>query len=140
MKKLHLITAAGAATLGISLASAATTHVSATGTLPTQEVQTPSYQSYRNSLDAYQQFRGSYAMEDGSTLHLYRMGRTFYAELDGVRTAEIRATAPDRFVAIDGNMEIAFRQFPNGVVSQVVLTRSANGRMVSLRGGSAGAA
>ena len=135
MKKLLLITAAGAATLGLSLANAAATHFPATSTLSVQEVQDTSYKDYRTSLKAYLEFRGSYAMEDGSTLSLYRQGRTFHAELTGHPDMEIRATSADKFVATNGGAEIAFKQYANGVVSQVVLTRNLNGRLVSLRGG-----
>lgn len=143
MKKILLIIAISAAGMGHSVANATGTPPNAsatsatTDTMPVLEVQESAYKGYLATMKSFEEFRGSYAMEDGSTLNLYRHGRAFYAELNSQPSFPISAVSTARFVTSDGRTAIAFQQLPNGLVSQVVLTRPVNGLIVSLRGAAA---
>jgi hypothetical protein len=135
MKKILLIIAVTAAGAGYSVANATGTSPIPTDTIPVLEVQESAYKGNAAAARSFEEFRGSYAMEDGSMLTLYRHGSTFYAELNGQPATPIRAMTSAKFIAMDGRTTISFAQLPNGLVSQVVVTRPVNGRMVSLHGG-----
>jgi hypothetical protein len=113
--------------VSITNANAAIDPNAGTTTLSVQEILGRNFQSYEFSRTAYRQFRGEYLLEDGAILRLSQYGRQFFVDVTGQPRIEVRATAPDTFVAIAGNAELVFEQHANGVVSRVLLKRPARG-------------
>jgi hypothetical protein len=121
MKKLLLMAALGAAGFNFS-SSAIAGHVP-DSRLEIQEVRGTALQQYYASRSAFRAVRGTYDMEDGTTLALYQNGRSFIAAVSGREPVEVRAASEEVFVAVDGSAEFRFRQGPAGLVTDVVLTK-----------------
>lgn len=128
MKKLAIIAALAAASL-LSVANAAAPSVSTT--LDVQEVnetvqpRTPA-QSYRAKRAMFKELRGTYNMDDGTTLRLYQSGAQFIAEVSGSEPMEVRVHSSTRLVGIGGNTILAFTKDRNGYFADVVLSKSAS--------------
>ncbi len=121
MKKYFVMAALSAA--GLCIATAAVAAVPPANKLDIQEVRGTALQQYYASRAAFKAVRGTYDMDDGSTLSLLQHGRSFVAVVSGRDPVEVRAASDDVFVAVDGSAEFRFRQGPAGFVTGVVLTR-----------------
>ena len=111
-----------AAVTTFSVASAATTPVN--NTLAVQVVTDSTQHSYGRSRAVFSELRGRYEMDDGTTLWLYQNGTKFIAEVTGSAPVEVRVAANNRLVAINGGVELAFKQNSYGSYGDVVLTKA----------------
>ena len=122
MKKLFIIAAITSAALGAS--SAIASRFSAAGnTLDTQEIRDTSLRSSYAASEVFKTARGTYAMDDGTTLSLYKNGSKFVAEVSGKEPFEIIATKSGNFVAVNGSTQLKFVQHAGGRIANVVLTK-----------------
>jgi hypothetical protein len=82
-------------------------------------------QGVRYKMDAkeFADFKGSYAMADGSTLTLSNSKNKFYASVDGKKVTEIVPVASNAFSGRNGDIKISFDEFRDGRVHDVVLAR-----------------
>jgi opacity protein-like surface antigen len=124
MKKLLLVTAAFAAALGASLASATVEPVAAHNKLDAQEIHDSYVIGARATREAFNAARGTYALDDGTTLRLYQSGDAIIAAVSGQAPLQVRATREGNFVAVDGNASFKFVQNAGGQVEGVVVTRN----------------
>jgi hypothetical protein len=74
--------------------------------------------------DALQAFRGTFDLEDGQLLAVSQHGRKLYAQINGGPTLELVGEGAATFRAVSGNTRLEFRQYPNGSVTSVRLSRS----------------
>jgi hypothetical protein len=121
MKKLIFIAAITSVALGASSVMASTTSLG--NTLDTQEVRDSALRNSYAASEAFKTARGTYAMDDGTTLSLYKNGSKFVAEVNGKEPFEIVAAKNGNFVAVNGKAELKFVQDAGGKVANVVLTR-----------------
>ena len=124
MKKLFLVSAAAAAALGASLASATVTPVNAHNKLDAQEIHDSYMIGARATREAFNAARGTYALDDGTTLRLYQNGNAIIAEVSGQEPLQVRATRDGNFVAVSGNASFKFIQNAGGQVEGVVVTKN----------------
>ena len=122
MKKFLVIAAITSAALGASSAIAFSTGA-AGNTLDTQEIRDSSLRNGYAASELFKTARGVYAMDDGTTLSLYRNGSKFVAEVSGKEPFEIVATKSGHFVAANGSTQLKFVQDAGGKVASVVLTK-----------------
>ncbi|MEO8104565.1 MAG: hypothetical protein ABI790_18775 [Betaproteobacteria bacterium] len=125
MNKFKLMAAASAVCLPMSMAGASVSVNPGANTLSVQEINAKTFQTYEVTRAAFREFRGEYTLENGARLRLSQHGRRFFAEVSGQPRVEVRAAAPDTFVALDGSTELVFRQHDNGVVSKVLVLQQA---------------
>ena len=67
--------------------------------------------------------RGVYALDDGTTLYLYRNSNAFVAEVSGKAPVEVLATKAGTLVAANGAAELKFVRTAGGQVANVVFTK-----------------
>jgi hypothetical protein len=81
-------------------------------------------QGVRYKMDAkeFSDFKGSYAMADGSVLTLSNQRNKFYASVDG-KSTEIVPVGATTFNGRNGDIRISFDEVRNGRVHDVVLAR-----------------
>jgi hypothetical protein len=79
--------------------------------------------SPNSTINAFKRFRGDYLLDDGSVLSVSRDGQRVFANISGRSRVEVRATAVNTLTSPDGGTTITFKQQPNGVISQVVMTQ-----------------
>src|ERR1035437_6319453 len=87
-------------------------------------VQVMAQPPYLMSSDELREFAGQYALQDGSTLTVFRKSGRLFSVITGQEEVELVATAPDSFVTKTGATEVRFRQAANGNVFGVELRRS----------------
>lgn len=80
-------------------------------------------QRYKMDAKEFADFKGSYAMADGSVLTLSNDRNKFYASVDGKSVTEIVPLTNNAFSARNGEMRISFEEFRDGRVHDVVLAR-----------------
>jgi hypothetical protein len=80
--------------------------------------------SPNSTINAFKRFRGDYLLDDGSMLSISRHGRRVFANISVRSRVEVRATAVNTLASPDSDTTITFKQKPNGVISQVVMTQS----------------
>jgi hypothetical protein len=73
----------------------------------------------------YQRIRGTYALDSGGTLTISRDGRRMFVELTNQPRIEVQFNAEGTLVSLDGRAMFRFREAPNGLIAQVVMTQSA---------------
>jgi len=78
----------------------------------------------RATREAFNAARGTYALDDGTTLRLYQSGNAIVAEVSGQSPLQVRATRDGSFVAVNGNASFKFIQNSGGQVEGVVVTRN----------------
>ncbi|MBI3714581.1 MAG: hypothetical protein HY255_01155 [Betaproteobacteria bacterium] len=125
MKKLFLVSAAAATTLGASLASAAVAPATVHNKLDAQEIHDSYVIGARATREAFNAARGTYALDDGTTLRLYQSGEAIVAEVSGQAPLQVRVTREGNFVALNGNATFKFVQNAGGQVEGVVVTKNA---------------
>ncbi|MEO7281244.1 MAG: hypothetical protein ABIZ64_15150 [Casimicrobium sp.] len=120
MKNILVIAAFTSAVLGASSAIASQTGGT---TLDTQEIRDSSLRNSYATGEVFKSARGNYAMDDGTTLSLYKSGNKFVAEVSGKEPFEVVATKSGNFVAVNGSAQLKFVQDAGGKVARVVLTQ-----------------
>src|SRR3954468_21873297 len=60
----------------------------------------------------FRQLRGDYELSTGDILSIRRGFHKYYVEVNDKDPTEVVATASNRFVTVDGKMEIAFKRNP----------------------------
>lgn len=125
MKKFLLvasIAAVGAAAPGASSAMASPTGNTAGNTLDVQEVRDRTLLHARAAETLFKSVRGAYAMDDGTTLHLYRSSSGYVALVSGQKPVDVMVTRSGKFVAPDGVIELRFVKNSGGLYDGVVLS------------------
>jgi hypothetical protein len=80
--------------------------------------------AYRMKQSEFQPIRGTYTLENGMALRVYRQQGRFYAEFDNKRRLEMVAVSPTAFVAPANGQRFTFHEAPNGLVNTVSLSTS----------------
>jgi hypothetical protein len=88
--------------------------------------------AYRMGQAEFHAIRGTYALENGMTLRVYRQQNRLFAEFDNARRLEIVAVSPTTFVAPANGQYFSFQQHSNGIISTVTL--SANQPITTAQG------
>ena len=122
MKKIYVIAAIAAATLGASSTFAAATSAAA-NILDTQEIRDTSLSCSYAARKAFKAARGTYALDDGTMLSLYSSGNKIVAEVSGKEPFEVLAMKNGKFVAVNGSAKLKFVQDASGRIAHVVLTK-----------------
>jgi hypothetical protein len=65
--------------------------------------------------------KGEFKMSDGRVLYLNRKGKKLMAEIEGVPALELKVAGANRLVSSDGQMDLAYKAAPNGIVNTVTL-------------------
>lgn len=78
-------------------------------------------------------FKGEYQLADGRILTVSMVGRRLFAQLDGLPPAEVVAAGDATFVSRQGNLQLAFVQHANGVVTGVTVRAPAPASMARQR-------
>jgi hypothetical protein len=127
MKTMMLCVAAaltaGAVHATVPSANHATTYAALTTTRTTTVSMTPL--SPASESREYQRIRGSYALESGGSLTVSRDGRRLFVEITNQPRVEVRFDARGTLVSLDGRTTFRFREAPNGLIAQVVMTQEA---------------
>ncbi len=72
--------------------------------------------------DALREPRGSYALGNGSELHVSARGRRLIASLDDRSAMPLFASGPNQFASADGAMRVQFHAHDNGNVTGLTMT------------------
>ena len=123
MKKFLLIAALSATAFGTSSVMASPTGTTEKNTLGVQEIRDSSLHNTRAAQEVFRTVRGVYALDDGTTLYLYRNSGAFVAEVSGQAPVEVLATKAGTLVAANGAAELKFVRNSGGQVANVVLTK-----------------
>jgi hypothetical protein len=106
MRIHHVLTLIGAAALSLS-AAAAPAPGDANSSASIASVQVTADSGYRLRPAEIASVQGTYALNDGSTLHVTADHRKLYADVNGQRT-EIVAKAPNVFASRDDAIRLVF--------------------------------
>ncbi len=74
--------------------------------------------------DALQAFRGTFDLDDGQVLAISQHGRKLFAQINGGPKIELIEEGAQIFRAASGNARLEFKQYPNGSVAEVRLSRT----------------
>lgn len=67
------------------------------------------------------EFIGQYTLADGRVLSVTQRGRHLVAQFEGREAVQLQPAGPARFVAREGDLQVAFEQHRNGNVTGVVV-------------------
>lgn len=72
--------------------------------------------------EALREYRGSYALGNGSELHVSARGRRLMASLDDRPAVQLVAVGPNQFASVDGAMRVQFHAHDNGNVTGLAMS------------------
>jgi hypothetical protein len=113
---------AGTVYATVPSANHATTYATLTATRTATVSMTPL--SPAGESREYQRIRGTYALDGGGTLTVSRDGRQLYVEITSRPRMAVRIDAEGTLVSEDGRTTFRFREAPNGLIANVVMTQS----------------
>lgn len=127
MKSMMLCFAAAFAAGSVYANVPSTNHAAAYTTLTSTQTTTVSAAPLSPAREsrAYQRIRGTYTLDGGGTLTISRDGRQLFVDMTGRPRVQVRFDGEGTLVSTDGRAMFAFREAPNGLIAQVVMTQSA---------------